>query len=309
MTESTSLGKVVKHLESRLVWLRMAQHHLNEQYKAGAFKIPIHLAFGHESIAVAVDAIMDQEDELVLSHRNMHYNLLRIGALRPVLDEYLMLPTGIGEGRLGSMNLSNSSVGLPYSSSILGNNLPVAAGLALSKKVSEKPGIVFVVTGDGAMEEGSFYETLQMAKTFELPLVIIVENNEWSLATQIHERRCPVHLDRMLAAFDLDYHHLEGNDATNYASILGNVRNSVAESGRSACVEVMLSTLGSTPHPTEPRIINYHAGPAKSIELNSGPIIEEGDNDPLHVLAVSLGADAVATLAFIANEKIDQEFE
>ena len=79
-----------------------------------------------------------------------------------------MSPDGVGQGRMGSMNASNPEKGIPYASSILGNNLPVAAGLALAKKLRADGGIVAVITGDGAMEEGSFYETLTFARTYDL---------------------------------------------------------------------------------------------------------------------------------------------
>src|SRR3989344_2074423 len=110
--------------------LRLSQLIINEKYKAGAFKIPIHLAMGHEAIAVAVDAVMQQSDRLVCSHRNVHYNLARAKALRPILDEYLLKEDGLAQAELGSMNLANEEKQLIYTSSILGNNLPVATGIA-----------------------------------------------------------------------------------------------------------------------------------------------------------------------------------
>ena len=95
------------NIARQILRVRLGQMLINEKYKRGRFKIPIHLAFGHEAIAVAVDAVMKKEDQLVLSHRNIHYNLARISSLRPVLDEYLLNKKGLAQGRLGSMNLAN----------------------------------------------------------------------------------------------------------------------------------------------------------------------------------------------------------
>src|SRR5205809_5961703 len=105
--------------------IRLSQMLINEDYKAGNFKIPIHLAFGHEAIAVAVSNVLREEDKLVLSHRNMAYNLARAGKLKPVLDEYYLRETGLASGKLGSMNQINPLKNIIYSSSILVNNFPV----------------------------------------------------------------------------------------------------------------------------------------------------------------------------------------
>ena len=148
------------HIIEQIIRLRLSQLIVNDQYKKGEFKIPIHLALGYESLAVAVDNSMANTDSLFLTHRNIHYNLARIGTLREEMDEYRLKKTGIARGHLGSMNLSNPNKNIVYSSSILGNNLPVATGYALGNKVNNKNGVAFVVTGDGAIEEGSFYESL-----------------------------------------------------------------------------------------------------------------------------------------------------
>src|SRR3989344_6120066 len=188
------------NIAKEVLRLRFSQMMVNEKYKAGLFKIPIHLAIGHEAIAVAVSSIMEKNDKLVCSHRNIHYNLARAGALKPILDEYLLKKEGLAGAKLGSMNLANASKNIVYTSSILGNNLPVAAGLALAEKV-KGGGVVMVETGDGAIEEGSFYESMLFMKSHALPVLVIVENNGWSLATEISERRAEVNLSKFAETF------------------------------------------------------------------------------------------------------------
>ena len=117
--------KFNKKIAYDILRIRLGQIVINEEYKKGNFKIPIHLAFGHESIAVAISNIMENNDKLILSHRNIAYNLAREGSLKPILDEYFLKPTGLMKGQFGSMNLINPSKGVVYSSSILGNNFSV----------------------------------------------------------------------------------------------------------------------------------------------------------------------------------------
>ena len=285
MKEKTDIN-----VAKNIIRLRLSQQIINEKYKNGEFKIPIHLAFGHESIAVAVDSIMEKEDLLVLSHRNIHYNMARIRSLKPQLDEYLLRKEGLAKGQLGSMNLANEEKGLIYTSSILGNNLPVATGIALAKKVKNEEGIVIVVSGDGAIEEGSFYESLVFLKSHDLPSLIIIENNEWSLATKIDERRCDINLEHFAKSLNVKYEKLSGNDTYNYIEKLKNIRQYSLENKTPACIEVVFKTLGdwilkNEEHPNG-KYINYHAGPspAPSVELNDWPLIDESDDDPLFVL-------------------------
>src|ERR1700687_1991264 len=95
-----------------VLWLRLAQMVVNEEYKAVKFKIPVHLAFGHEAIAVAMSHFMQDDDKIILTHRNIAYNLARLGKLKPVLDEYFLKSSGLGEGKMGSMNLTNPQKGI-----------------------------------------------------------------------------------------------------------------------------------------------------------------------------------------------------
>ena len=169
--------------------VRIAQLLINEEYKEGKFKIPIHLGFGHESISVAVSRIMQNDDKLILTHRNAAYNLARVRKLKPVLNEYLLKSEGMNGGKIGSMNLLNSELGVIYSSSILGNNFGVAVGVAMAERILDKSNITIILAGDGAIEEGSFHESLLMLKSLELSSLVIIENNEWSMSTRISERR------------------------------------------------------------------------------------------------------------------------
>lgn len=288
-------------LAREVLRLRLTMLTLNEGIKAKAFRVPIHLALGHESLAVAVSAMMRVEDQLACSHRNLHYNLARGATYAQVRDEFSLLPMGLAGGRAGSMNLSNPAAGIAYTSSILGNNLAVATGLALAKKVKGEDGLTIVVTGDGAMEEGTLYESLQMYATFQLPAMIIVENNGWSLATRIEERRCPIRLDQMAAALGADYLCLCGNDPEDYLEKLTAARAAALAQNRAVMVEAELATLGDwrmpTPEFPDGKYINYHAGGSPSVCLENGPCVRSETDDPVHVLALKHGQQALDALA------------
>jgi len=274
-----------KQLATEILRLRLSQMLINEHYKSGDFKIPVHIALGHETIAVAIDSIMEETDSLICSHRNMHYNLARAKKLRPILLEFLLKDGGLAGSTLGSMNLANEAANIPYTSSILGNNLPVSAGVALSHLVKGDDGVTFVVTGDGAMEEGTFYEVLGIARANDLPLAIIVENNGWSMHTQIDERRSSIDVSGLCAALGVSYEHLSGNDVSKYIEILSKVRKGLKK-GEPCVVEVSVSTLGGwyVGEGEDKRFIHPHAGVLPEVSFSSWPILEESVADPVYVL-------------------------
>jgi TPP-dependent pyruvate/acetoin dehydrogenase alpha subunit len=281
--------KITEDVAQRIVWMRLAQLLINEEYRTGAFKVPIHLALGHETIATSLDAVMKHNDRLLLTHRNIAYNLAREKTLRPIREEYLLRETGLAGGKLGSMNLSNPPKGILYASSILGNNFAVGAGIALALK-QKKKGVAFVLGGDGSIEEGTFYESLVFAKSQDLPLAILIENNEWSMSTHIDERRKPIDLGAFAKSTGVEYMHLNGNDPAQYIAMLSEARDIARKSP--VLLEVAVRTLGDWVKKEEagPRFINYHAGPASEVRFNGlDAIVTQSNDDPLFVVQTKMG--------------------
>jgi TPP-dependent pyruvate/acetoin dehydrogenase alpha subunit len=281
--DATNLTLVRKTLRLRLSMMR-----INDLIKQKAFQVPVHLAFGHEAIAVAVADVMGEDDRLLLTHRNIHYNIARNPHLRGEIDEYRLLESGLGGGRFGAMNLTNPARGIVYTSSILGNCLPVAAGVSKGLAMHGRAAATIAVTGDGGMEEGAFYEALMLVCSLSLPVVFLVENNHWSMYTRIEERRCPVDLHHVATAFAVPYCRLSGGDPVTYRERLQTMRAAAVARRRPCIIEVVLSTLGDywLEEPgRERRYINYHHGPVASLSYSNDPIIEASARDPLHVLA------------------------
>ena len=280
---------VQDRLAAEVIRVRQGQIMINEMIKKGAFKIPVHLGLGHEAIAVAVAATMTDADLLTLTHRNIHYNLARGKSAAPEIKEYLLHKDGLAGGTQGSMNLAYPDEGVIYTSSILGNNLAVGAGLAMSRKVKGTDGVTFIVTGDGAMEEGTFYESMLFQKTFGLSSIFVIENNEWSLGTRISERRCDIDIKKLVSGLDLHYEKFEGNNVNEYAERLRALRQDTLRDKKPIVIEVMLTTLGdwrmfNDQHP-DGKFINYHHGAAPDVNASDTLVIRDTAEDPVHVLS------------------------
>ena len=180
-----SIMKQTAGLESEILRLRATQLEINKRLSSGAFKVPIHLGLGHEAVAVTCVAALGASDTIFLTHRNIHFQIALGASLEDLENEYLLKPTGLANGKLGSMNLMNPRSGNIYTSNILGNNLAVALGAGLATSISGSSDVSWVITGDGAIEEGVFYESLLLSASLRLPIVYLIENNDWSLATRM----------------------------------------------------------------------------------------------------------------------------
>lgn len=271
-------------LAKKIKVIRKIQLNINKKMLEGQFQIPIHLAIGHEAVAVCLAEVYSSEDKLLLTHRNIHFQLAFGATEEQLTDEYMLKHSGLAGGKLGSMNLMNPKVGNIYTSNILGNNFSVALGIALSLKLRKRDGVVWVVTGDGAIEEGSFYEAVLIASSLKLPIVFLVENNGWSLGTSILERRTQIDLSKLVDSMNVGYQSLKDNDITNYLSIMLKTRKITAKSSRPQVLEVEVHSLGGfyiAEDQNSKRYVNYHAGVIK-IEPDENGIFENDSTDPVY---------------------------
>lgn len=267
-------------LAREVLQLRVWQLGLNETLQRNPFPVPVHLAIGHEALAVAVHHAMEERDQLALTHRNVAYNLARAGQLESAIEEYR-------HGSGGSMNLTQRSRGVVYTSSILANNLPVACGLALAAGPDT---VVWALTGDGAMEEGAFYESLVFARSHDLRVLFLIENNDHSLGSTIEERRCTIDVSGLCDSIAIPSMGLDGNDAAAYLSRLRQMRRLASIAGP-CCVEAMVTTF------------NQHAGPTpgwptdpKRITVLDWPALEATQRDPAFVAAGQVPAKQLEEL-------------
>ena len=270
--------------------LREIQLVINKKMIAGEFLVPIHLAIGYEALAVSLAQVLDNKDKLMLTHRNIHYQLALGATEQQLAAEYQLKSTGLASGKLGSMNLMNPTAGNIYTSNILGNNMAVSLGVGLASKIKGDQSVIWVVTGDGAIEEGVFYESALFASSAGLPIIFLVENNEWSLGTSIDERRTKIGLQTVASSLSIDYLHLSGNDPVNYLSQFQKARINTLEKKRPIIIEADVHSLGGfykDEGEGKKRYINYHAG-AIRIEPDSNNIFENNDSDPLFVVSVDL---------------------
>lgn len=136
-----------------------------------------HVSIGQEGTAAALAASRAAADLITLNHRN-HGALAAIGSdLETMFREILGRDGGPQRGRAGSLHLADAANGVPYTSAMVAGGVALAVGMSLAKRRLHRDGIVFAFCGDGAMGEGAMHECLNVARLWELPLLLVCEGN------------------------------------------------------------------------------------------------------------------------------------
>lgn len=280
---------VLLELQKRVLKLRYEQLKMNEMLKMNAFPgLPVHLSIGHEVLATCIANVKQDGDLFCLSHRNLAYNLALGADFDTVCDLFHSSLSPDNKSLAGSMNFFDPDIGSIYSSSILGNNLPVAAGAALSESVkNSQQSVVFAITGDGAIEEGAFWETLLITAATDLPLIIIVENNNFSLGSTITNRRKQIDLHLISQGLGASYFYCDSFDLTLTLDSLDRARTDALQNLRPVVVEATVNTFCNHAGPTP----GWPADP-KSITLNTNLTESWFEGDPISQIKKDLGVIA-----------------
>ena len=236
---------------------------LSQAKTASASDYPIHLALGHEFVSSIVSILSNKRDVFSLTHRNSHFNfaLSNANETQALIDEALGMPTGINSGNYGCMTMRNVNAGVIYSSSILGNNIPVGLGISSTLPPNS---VAWIQTGDGAIEEGVFYESLVFSKARSLPVVFILEDNNWSLGTSKEERRCSIDYSALCKSLGVRYFYISSRyPLFLQAFVFALSRFICILFNTPSLVHVDLLTIGAPPSSNGRTYVSYHHGPVR----------------------------------------------
>lgn len=207
--------------------IRMVEEAIAREYPKGEMRCPVHLSIGQEAAAVGVASALRPTDPAVSTHRAHAHYLAKGGDLKRFLAELFGKDAGCARGRGGSMHLIDLSVGFEGSTAIVGNTLPVGVGLGLGIQVRGEAAISCVFLGDGAVEEGVFFESANFAAVRRLPVLFVCENNDYSVYSPLKNRQpAGRKIHEVVRALGLKAYAGDGNDVFAVADL---ARAAVAE--------------------------------------------------------------------------------
>ncbi len=195
-----------------MVRIRMVEERIAAEYRFDEMKTPIHLSIGQEAVAAGVCAHLEKEDYLFPTHRSHAQYLAKGGDLRKMIAELYLRRTGCSRGRGGSMHLAAPEVGIFGSSAIVGGDIPLGTGTALASKLKKDGRVTAVFFGDGAVDEGTFHESLGFAALKNLPVLYVCENNHYAINSPEAGRHRELDISRWAEGYGVPGRRIDGND-------------------------------------------------------------------------------------------------
>ncbi|MCP4602604.1 MAG: thiamine pyrophosphate-dependent dehydrogenase E1 component subunit alpha [Proteobacteria bacterium] len=195
-----------------MVRLRHCQEAIAREYHpADEMRCPVHFCIGQEAVPAALAALIQEKDFLLSHHRSHGYYLARGGAMDGLLAELHGRQTGANGGLAGSQEISCPSLSF-YSGAIISGMLAIAVGVGLGFQLKELPNVAIAAFGDGAVEEGVFWEAISYSKLHNLPVLFICENNGYSTYSALGKRQPADDIHHRVAGFGIESRALFGND-------------------------------------------------------------------------------------------------
>ncbi|MBN1286318.1 MAG: pyruvate dehydrogenase (acetyl-transferring) E1 component subunit alpha [Anaerolineae bacterium] len=169
----------------QMVLIRRFEEKCAELYTTGDIGGFLHLYIGQEAIAVAAQSIFRADDNIITAYRDHGVALARGIPTKTVMAEMLGKATGVSKGKGGSMHLADIDRRFWGGWAIVGGHLPLAAGIALADQYSGADRITVAFMGDGSTNIGYFHEALNLAAVWKLPVIWVVENNQYGMGTAV----------------------------------------------------------------------------------------------------------------------------
>src|SRR5580658_10896508 len=169
----------------RMMRIRKFEEEGVRLFTAGRIPGAFHASIGQEAAIVGACMALRVDDPMTGTHRSHGHPIGKGADLKALMAELMGKATGICKGRGGSMHLADNSVGIIGESAIVGGGIPLATGVGLSAKVRGTDQVCLCFFGDGAVNQGTFHESLNMASLWKLPVIYFCENNGYAITTSI----------------------------------------------------------------------------------------------------------------------------
>jgi len=211
-------------LYRKLILTRRAEEKIREEYGKDEMKTPVHLGIGGEAIPVGVCHCLPKGTSIFGTYRNHALYLAVTEDTDGFFAELYGKTTGPAKGKAGSMHLSAPQQGLMATSAVVGTTIPLAVGAALAHAYRKSDGVVAVFFGDGAMEEGVFWESLNFACLRRLRILFVCEDNDLAIHALAAQRQGFRSIAEAVGGFRC---HLASSDGSDLRAVISTARHMV----------------------------------------------------------------------------------
>ena len=192
--------------------IRRVEERVAEIYPSDRIKSPVHLSIGQEAVSAGVCDVLEANDMASGTYRGHALYLAKGGDLLGMMAELFGKRDGVATGKGGSMHLIDMNANVLGTSAVVGTNIPVAMGVALTMKRRSEKRVTVCFFGDGATEEGVFHESLNFASLQRLPILFVCENNRYAIHEPLEKRWATPKLCERVETYGIPAHSVPDQD-------------------------------------------------------------------------------------------------
>ena len=203
-----------------MVTIRRFEEQAKREADSGKLR-GMHSSMGQEAVPTGICAHLRDDDFIFGTHRSHHHCIAKGVGLKEMMAELLGKATGTNKGKGGTMHIADISKGMLGANGVVGSNIPVATGAALSAKVRGVDGVSVVFFGDGATSQGQLHEALNLAAIWKLPVIFVCENNRYAEATPVEYAVAGVSVANRATGYDIPGVAVDGQSALDMYEVGG----------------------------------------------------------------------------------------
>lgn len=196
----------------RMMLIRGFEEKVEELFSLNLIHGSTHLYIGQEATAVGACKAINKDDYITSTHRGHGHCIAKGGDVKYMMAELLGRKTGYCKGKGGSMHIADMNIGILGANGVVGGGIPIATGAGLSIKMRGTKQVVICFFGDGAVNQGSFHESLNLASIWDLPVIYIIENNLYGMSMAVNKAVKIERLADRAKAYNIPGIVMDGND-------------------------------------------------------------------------------------------------
>jgi pyruvate dehydrogenase E1 component alpha subunit len=218
--EEMGTADAVSSIYKRMLILRRFEERVKQLYRGGEIYGAIHLYIGQEAIAVGVCDALEDSDCVFSTHRGHGHYLAKTGDVAGAMAELMGRATGCSKGHGGSMHMFDPLKGFMGCNGIVGGGIPLALGAAFAAKYKGTNFVSVSFFGEGASNQGTFHESLNLAALKKLPLIAVCENNRYAATTPVKASTADEDMAKRAAGYNIQALTVDGNDVEDVSQAI-----------------------------------------------------------------------------------------
>lgn len=294
---------LLMHMFRQMYTIRVFESQCIKLYRKGAIRGYFHPYLGEEAIAVGACAALREKDYIISTHRGHGHCIARGATIDKMVAELLGKKTGYCKGRGGSMHIADVETGNLGANGIVGGGIAMGFGAALGAKIRGEDRVSVIFSSDGASCSGIFAESLNLGAIWDLPAVLLVENNQYAVSTPITDSSRSADVAIRAKGYSVESFTIDGNDVIEVFETMKKATKMCSEGKGPVLVEAKTYRHGGH-HVNDPGLympedkLSYYKGEHDPINIAKNYLLEKISADEVEAIEKSVEEEMKQAIAF-----------